>query len=121
MPSPKSYLPWLQAGLEPVVIGGGHNNAFGLLRALSTFHHAGVAAVNLDPHCDFRPLEGRHSGNSFSYAASQGYLNRYHILGLHEQKNSETSLQQLGDIRRQLAQLSGYLGTPAPALGAGTE
>ncbi|MCF1430132.1 MAG: formimidoylglutamase [Shewanella sp.] len=85
----------LQVGLEPVVIGGGHNNAFGLLRALSTFHRAGVAAVNLDPHCDFRPLEGRHSGNSFSYAASQGYLNRYHILGLHEQKNSETSLQQL--------------------------
>ncbi|MGI2260259.1 formimidoylglutamase [Shewanella sp. GXUN23E] len=85
----------LNAGLEPVVIGGGHNNAFGLLRALAQSHGAGVAAVNLDPHCDFRPLEGRHSGNGFSYAANQGYLSRYHVLGLHEQKNSEASLAQL--------------------------
>lgn len=83
------------AGLEPVVIGGGHNNAYGLLRAASEFHGKGVAAVNLDPHCDFRPLEGRHSGNGFSYAADQGYLAQYHILGLHEQKNSEASLTQL--------------------------
>ena len=85
----------LAAGLVPVVIGGGHNNAYGLLRATSEHHGKGVAAVNLDPHCDFRPLEGRHSGNGFSYAADRGYLAQYHILGLHEQKNSEASLQQL--------------------------
>ncbi|GGI88009.1 formimidoylglutamase [Shewanella gelidii] len=85
----------MAAGLEPIVIGGGHNNAFGLISATKEYTGRPVAAVNLDPHCDFRPREGRHSGNGFSYAAATGALSHYHVLGLHEQKNSETSLAQL--------------------------
>ncbi len=87
--------PIIEAGLEPIVIGGGHNNAFGLLCASKQAKGRPMAAVNLDPHCDFRPREGRHSGNGFSYAAANGSLSFYHILGLHEQKNSEASLAQL--------------------------
>ena len=87
--------PVIQAGLEPIVIGGGHNNAYGLLCATKQAKGRPVAAVNLDPHCDFRPREGRHSGNGFSYAAASGALSHYHVLGLHEQKNSEASLEQL--------------------------
>lgn len=91
--------PVLQAifntGLIPLVIGGGHNNALPLLKALSQSAGSSVNAVNLDPHCDFRLLEGRHSGNGFSYASAQGYLNRYFVLGLHELKNSKASLAQL--------------------------
>ena len=83
------------AGLIPLVIGGGHNNAFPLLKALSQSAGCSVNAVNLDPHCDFRLLEGRHSGNGFSYASAKGYLNRYFVLGLHELKNSRASLAQL--------------------------
>ena len=83
------------AGLEPIVIGGGHNNAYGLLMAAKATFKRPIAAVNLDPHSDFRPKEGRHSGNGFSYAASSGALGYYHVLGLHELKNSETTLQQL--------------------------
>ncbi|MCZ2720560.1 arginase family protein [Marinomonas sp. 15G1-11] len=60
-----------QAGLEPIVIGGGHNNAYGLLMAIKAYTGLPVAAVNLDPHSDFRLREGRHSGNGFSYACSQ--------------------------------------------------
>ncbi|BDM63049.1 formimidoylglutamase HutG [Shewanella sp. NFH-SH190041] len=86
------------AGLEPIVIGGGHNNAFGLITALHQAKHRPAAVVNLDPHCDFRPLEGRHSGNGFSYCAQNGSLAYYHVLGLHEQKNSETSLAQLSQF-----------------------
>ncbi|MGI2174178.1 formimidoylglutamase [Shewanella ulleungensis] len=85
----------LQAGLEPIVIGGGHNNAYGLLMATKAYNGLPVAAVNLDPHSDFRPREGRHSGNGFSYAAASGALDHYHILGLHELKNTETTLEQL--------------------------
>jgi formiminoglutamase len=83
------------AGLTPIVIGGGHNNALPILQALAS--HAGQAAdaINLDPHCDFRLLEGRHSGNGFSYAAQAGWLRKYFVLGLHELKNSATALQQL--------------------------
>ncbi|MCK8045793.1 formimidoylglutamase [Shewanella sp. 1CM18E] len=84
-----------ESGLEPIVIGGGHNNAYGLLMAAKTSFKRPLAAVNLDPHSDFRPKEGRHSGNGFSYAAASGALGYYHVLGLHELKNSETTLQQL--------------------------
>ena len=85
----------LAAELEPIVIGGGHNNAYGLLMALKSHFNQAAAAVNLDPHSDFRPREGRHSGNGFSYAAANGALAYYHVLGLHELKNSETTLEQL--------------------------
>ena len=40
------------AGLEPIVIGGGHNNAFGLLTAAKQTFNQPMAAVNLDPHSD---------------------------------------------------------------------
>ncbi len=85
----------MAAGFEPIVIGGGHNNAYGLLMSAKLTHKKKVAAVNLDPHSDFRPREGRHSGNGFSYAAASGALGYYHVLGLHELKNSEQTLEQL--------------------------
>lgn len=85
----------MTAGLEPIVIGGGHNNAYGLLMATKKVTGRPVAAVNLDPHSDFRPREGRHSGNGFSYAAASGALGHYHVLGLHELKNSQQTLEQL--------------------------
>ncbi|MDP2714931.1 formimidoylglutamase [Rheinheimera sp.] len=83
------------AGLLPVVIGGGHNNSYPLLKALATVSGHSANSANLDPHSDFRPLEGRHSGNGFSYAQHAGYLQHYFVLGLHELKNSAATLAQL--------------------------
>jgi formiminoglutamase len=75
----------------PIVIGGGHNNAYGCIKgAAKGLHKAGliplaqINAINLDAHADFRPLEGRHSGNGFRYADEDGYLEKYCIIGLHE-------------------------------------
>ncbi|MDO6641270.1 MULTISPECIES: formimidoylglutamase [unclassified Shewanella] len=85
----------MAAELEPIVIGGGHNNAYGMLMATKAHFNQAAAAVNLDPHSDFRPREGRHSGNGFSYAAANGALAYYHVLGLHELKNTEATLEQL--------------------------
>lgn len=99
-------------GYEVILIGGGHNNALPLLQGLASAQASQVAAVNLDPHSDFRPLEGRHSGNGFSYAHHQGVLAHYQVVGLHEAKNSKATLDQLDDagfgyIRaQQLQQLS---------------
>jgi formiminoglutamase len=84
-----------KAGLVPIVIGGGHNNAYPIIKACYQHQGLPLAVANLDPHSDFRPLEGRHSGNAFSYAAELGALGRYAVLGLHEQKNSEHALAQL--------------------------
>src|SRR6186713_558267 len=79
------------AGKIPVVIGGGHNNAYplikgaakGLLKA-GLIPLAQINCVNLDAHTDYRPSEGRHSGNPFRYAEDDGYLQKYCIVGLHE-------------------------------------
>jgi formiminoglutamase len=92
-----------RAGLTPVVIGGGHNNAYPILKGLSESprYSKGIQTVNCDPHADFRPLEGRHSGNGFSYAYAGRYLRRYFVLGLHENYNSEkviTALEENPDL-----------------------
>ncbi|OQS00202.1 arginase [Thraustotheca clavata] len=85
------------AKLTPVVIGGGHNNSYPLLKALSLSTGQAADAINLDPHCDFRLLEGRHSGNGFSYAKSEHYLEKYFVMGLHELKNAQSSLDQMAN------------------------
>ena len=75
----------------PIVIGGGHNNSYPCIKgAAKGFHKAGVLplaqlnAMNLDAHADFRPMEGRHSGNGFTYAEEDGYLEKYCVIGIHE-------------------------------------
>ncbi|ETW01371.1 hypothetical protein H310_06921 [Aphanomyces invadans] len=83
------------ANLIPIVIGGGHNNAYPILQALSQSRGSGVDCINLDPHCDFRLREGRHSGNGFSYAHEAKYLSTYFVLGLHEVKNAQSALDQM--------------------------
>lgn len=75
----------------PIVIGGGHNNAYPCIKgAAKGWHKAGITplaqinAINLDAHSDYRPMEGRHSGNGFKYAEEDGYLEKYCVIGLHE-------------------------------------
>jgi formiminoglutamase len=75
----------------PIVIGGGHNNAYPLIKgAAKGWHKADVVplaqinCINLDAHADYRPIEGRHSGNAFRYAEEDGYLQKYCVIGVHE-------------------------------------
>lgn len=85
------------AGLIPIVIGGGHNNAFPIIEACYAVTQMPLAVANLDPHSDFRAIEGRHSGNPFRYAFEAGALKRYSVLGLHEQKNNQNSLDAMSE------------------------
>jgi formiminoglutamase len=75
----------------PMVVGGGHNNAYPLLKGAAkgwykngTIPIAQITSINLDAHADYRPMEGRHSGNAFRYAEEDGYLQKYFIIGLQE-------------------------------------
>lgn len=75
----------------PIVVGGGHNNSYPLIKgAAKGWHKAGILqlaqinCINLDAHADYRPMEGRHSGNAFRYAEEDGYLQKYCVIGLHE-------------------------------------
>lgn len=79
------------AGKFPVVIGGGHNNAYPLLKGAAKglqqaqrLPLAQINCINLDAHTDYRPEEGRHSGNAFRYAESDGFLQKYCALCIHE-------------------------------------
>jgi len=78
------------AGKIPIVIGGGHNNAYPLLKgSYLGLGKTPLGCINIDPHADLRQLEGRHSGNGFSYAIANGYLDKYHPIGLHQNYNNQ--------------------------------
>jgi len=77
----------------PVVIGGGHNNAFGNIVGAAKALGRSVNTINCDPHLDFRALEGRHSGNGFSYAFADKALSNYAVLGMHEQYNNQNAIE----------------------------
>lgn len=83
------------AGKIPIVIGGGHNNAYPLLKAASRSSGKALNCINLDAHSDFRAIEGRHSGNGFRYAMMDGYLKKYAVVGLHRNYNSQSVLQEM--------------------------
>ena len=75
----------------PIIIGGGHNNAYPAIKGAAKGLYkaellplAQINCVNLDAHTDYRPIEGRHSGNAFRYADEDGYLNKYCVIGVHE-------------------------------------
>lgn len=74
----------VKAGKTPIIIGGGHNNAYGNIKGTSLALNQSINAINFDAHTDFRALEGRHSGNGFSYAHNEGFLKKYFMFGLHE-------------------------------------
>ncbi|RZJ80958.1 MAG: arginase [Flavobacterium sp.] len=76
----------VNAGKIPIVIGGGHNNAFPIIAGASMGKgNKKMNVVNIDAHADLRNrTEGRHSGNGFSTAIGSGYLNQYQIFGLQQ-------------------------------------
>lgn len=83
-----------RAGKKAIVIGGGHNNAYGNIKGLALAKGKSVNVVNFDAHTDFRALEGRHSGNGFSYAFNEGFINNYGVFGAHENYLNKYMLQQ---------------------------
>jgi formiminoglutamase len=79
------------SGKIPIVIGGGHNNSYPLIRGAAkglqqnqSIPLPQINAINLDAHTDYRPMEGRHSGNGFRYAEEDGFMQKYCVIGIHE-------------------------------------
>ena len=82
----------------PIIVGGGHNNAYGNIKGLALAKGKPVNAINFDAHTDFRILEGRHSGNGFSYAFEDGFLKKYFVFGLHENFVSKSVFNTLKEL-----------------------
>ena len=85
------------AGKIPIAIGGGHNNAYGMLKGTSKALGKKVNAINIDAHADLRPRDYRHSGNGFTYAYEEGFLRKYFIFGLHENYITKAIAQNMAD------------------------
>ena len=85
----------VKAGKIPILIGGGHNNAYGVIKGSALALDSKINTLNFDAHTDLRTLEGRHSGNGFSYALEEGYLDRYFIFGVHENYTSKEILNYI--------------------------
>lgn len=96
----------IKAGKIPIIIGGGHNNAYANIKGLSLSKNQSVNTINFDAHTDFRALEGRHSGNGFSYAFEEGFLDRYFIFGLHENYTSKNIFKNLKKYPQRLQYVS---------------
>ncbi len=82
----------VELGKTPIVIGGGHNNAYGILKGCSEALGKPINALNIDAHTDLRPTGYRHSGNGFLYAFEENYLDKYFCFGLHENYTLQTNL-----------------------------
>ncbi|MCW3076511.1 MAG: Arginase [Bacteroidetes bacterium] len=89
-------------GKIPVIIGGGHNNSYGNIKGASLALEKKINVINCDPHLDFRPSEGRHSGNGFTYAFEENYLERYSVFGMHEQYNTKAALDKFKEHPQHL-------------------
>lgn len=68
----------------PIIIGGGHNNAYGNIKGGAQGTKNAINILNIDAHTDLRKTDYRHSGNGFSYARKEGFLAKYALFGIHK-------------------------------------
>lgn len=90
------------AGKIPIFIGGGHNNAYPIIKGVAKglyrrelIPQAQINCINLDAHSDYKFTEGRHSGNAFRYAEMDGYMGKYCAVGVHENYIQQNVLSDL--------------------------
>lgn len=81
----ETIVPWLAAGAIPVILGGGHETAYGHFLGHAAARQD-VSILNWDAHPDVRPLiDGKgHSGSPFRQAIldESGRCKRYVVAGL---------------------------------------
>ncbi|MCC5942821.1 MAG: formimidoylglutamase [Balneolaceae bacterium] len=77
--------PRLNTGVLPIILGGGHETAFGHFMGYATLEKP-VTIINIDAHTDVRALKNGlpHSGSPFRQAIdhSSGCCEAYHVFGL---------------------------------------
>lgn len=88
----------IKAGFEPILVGGGHNNAYPVILGMHQAFDKTISVYNFDPHADCRPLEGRHSGNGFSQAITELKVSDYSVIGLKPEYNSEKTMMFLQEF-----------------------
>lgn len=95
-----------------IIIGGGHNNAYPILKTVKGIIDQSLHVINIDPHADCRALDRRHSGNPFTAAMRDNLMSSYTAIGLHEQYNNEFILAQMDEFSNTYRFFEDYLDTP---------
>ena len=89
-----------------IVIGGGHNNVYPISKAFKTTHNQKINILNVDPHADLRPKNGRHNGNGMSYALAENFIDKYFVFGMHESYNNAYIINKLKSNKDRLSFIS---------------
>ena len=88
----------IKAGKIPIIIGGGQNNSYGNIKGAALALNSSINVINFDARTNFSTEEGRHSGNGFTYAFTEGFLDSYYIFGLHESQIPNTILKTINKL-----------------------
>lgn len=93
----------LNAGFKPIVIGGGHEVAFGHFCGIESAFAKKIGIINFDAHFDLRPYESRgNSGTPFSQIAdlclSKGRNFNYFCLGIQPYGNTKSLFQRAEEL-----------------------
>jgi formiminoglutamase len=93
----------VNTGKKPIIIGGGHNNAYGNIKGAALALKSPINTINLDAHTDFNMEEGRHNGNGFTYAYNEGFLDKYFIFSIHENYISQHALNTINRKSKRIS------------------
>ncbi|MFN1835723.1 formimidoylglutamase [Balneola sp. MJW-20] len=98
----------LLKGKQLIVIGGGHETAFGHYLGVADFLRekhlsAKLGIVNIDAHFDLRPVgEAGHSGSPFlqahEHAAASGMDLKYFVYGINKDNNTASLFRKAEDL-----------------------
>lgn len=104
----------VRAGAMPVILGGGHDMAFGHFLGVAQARGRAPACINFDAHIDMRPLgaTGPNSGTPFTQAldwcrASQTTF-RYAVLGTQRLANTQALFDRAHDAGALIVDADGF-------------
>ena len=104
----------VRAGAMPVVLGGGHDQAFGHFLGIARATGTPPACINFDAHLDLRPIpaDGPNSGTPFTQAAewckARGTPLRYLALGVQRAGNTSLLFARAEAIGATLVDADGF-------------
>ncbi len=93
----------IQAGHHPLVIGGGHETAWGTFQGIaSALPDRSIGIINLDAHFDIRPDKRSTSGTPFAQMAAQSATHRWEFrylpLGISSTSNTLATFDRAREL-----------------------
>ena len=94
----------LNNGIKPIIIGGGHDIAYGHFKGIQkAYPNMTVGIINFDAHLDLRPFDqGAHSGSPFNQIATEVDDFHYLCIGFRKNANPPSLLKRADELQVQL-------------------